>query len=112
MSSPAPVWLDDIVREFGRSAGLSDFALNDRGAAAVVSDEKICCDGVIPVKDADEASAKIYSNYYSDPAKGMKVAAVTGTNGKTSTVCTAAAILRATGASVGVIWMAAMPPRA
>ena len=35
MRSPAPVWLDDIVREFGRSAGLSDFALNDRGAAAV-----------------------------------------------------------------------------
>ena len=35
MSSPAPVWLDDIVREFGRSAGLSDFSLNDRGAAAV-----------------------------------------------------------------------------
>ena len=35
MSSPAPVWLDDIVREFGRSAGLSDFALNDHGAAAV-----------------------------------------------------------------------------
>ena len=34
MSSPAPVWLDDIVREFGRSAGLSDFSLNDRGAAA------------------------------------------------------------------------------
>ncbi|MBQ6102989.1 MAG: CesT family type III secretion system chaperone [Kiritimatiellae bacterium] len=35
MSSPAPVWLDDIVREFGRSTGLSDFALNDSGAAAV-----------------------------------------------------------------------------
>ena len=35
MSSPAPVWLNDIVREFGRSAGLSDFALNDRGAAAI-----------------------------------------------------------------------------
>ena len=35
MSSPAPVWLDDIVHEFGRSAGLSDFTLNDRGAAAV-----------------------------------------------------------------------------
>ena len=34
MSSPAPVWLDDIVREFGRSAGLSNFSLNDRGAAA------------------------------------------------------------------------------
>ena len=35
MSGPAPAWLDDIVREFGRSAGLSDFALNDRGAAAI-----------------------------------------------------------------------------
>lgn len=35
MSSPAPVWLDDVIREFGRSAGLSDFALNERGAAAV-----------------------------------------------------------------------------
>ena len=34
MSGPAPAWLDDIVREFGRSAGLSDFSLNDRGAAA------------------------------------------------------------------------------
>lgn len=35
MSSPAPVWLDDVIREFGRSAGLSDFTLNERGAAAV-----------------------------------------------------------------------------
>lgn len=35
MSSPAPAWLDDVVREFGRSAGLSDFSLNERGAAAV-----------------------------------------------------------------------------
>lgn len=35
MSSPAPVWLDDMVREFGRSVGIADFALNDRGAAAV-----------------------------------------------------------------------------
>ena len=35
MSSPAPDWLDAVVREFGRSAGLADFALNDRGAAAV-----------------------------------------------------------------------------
>ena len=35
MSSPAPAWLDDVIREFGRSAGLSDLALNERGAAAV-----------------------------------------------------------------------------
>ena len=30
----APDWIAAIVRDFGRSAGLADFALNDRGAAA------------------------------------------------------------------------------
>lgn len=35
MSSPAPTWLDDIIREFGRSTGLSNFSLGERGAAAV-----------------------------------------------------------------------------
>lgn len=31
----APSWIDSVVREFGRGAGLRDFALNERGAAAV-----------------------------------------------------------------------------
>ncbi len=74
-----------------------------RGAAAVVSDGGICCDGVIPVKDADAAEAIIYSNLYSRPADGMRIAAVTGTNGKTSTVSAAAHILRTAGVKVGVI---------
>lgn len=30
----APDWIAAIVRDFGRAAGLADFALNDRGAAA------------------------------------------------------------------------------
>ena len=30
----APSWIDAIVRDFGRSAGIADFALNDRGAAS------------------------------------------------------------------------------
>lgn len=31
----APVWINAIVGDFGHAAGLSDFALNDRGSAAL-----------------------------------------------------------------------------
>ena len=31
----APVWLNDIVRDFGRQMALKDFALNERGAAGL-----------------------------------------------------------------------------
>ena len=31
----APGWIAALVRDFGRAAGLSDFALNERGVAAV-----------------------------------------------------------------------------
>ena len=30
----APNWIEAVVRDFGRGAGLADFALNARGAAA------------------------------------------------------------------------------
>jgi type III secretion system chaperone SycN len=32
----APGWIESVVEEFGRAAGLRNLALNDRGAAAVV----------------------------------------------------------------------------
>lgn len=31
----APGWIESVVRDFGRGAGLRDFALNERGVAAV-----------------------------------------------------------------------------
>jgi type III secretion system chaperone SycN len=31
----APAWLESLVRDFGKGAGLPDFALNERGAAAL-----------------------------------------------------------------------------
>ena len=31
----APVWLESLVKEFGKGAGLPDLALNDRGTAAL-----------------------------------------------------------------------------
>lgn len=32
----APGWIESVVSEFGRAAGLANLALNERGAAAVV----------------------------------------------------------------------------
>ena len=31
----APNWIEGVVRDFGRGAGIGDFALNDRGAPRV-----------------------------------------------------------------------------
>ena len=31
----APSWMEALVREFGKGAGLPDLAFNDRGAAAL-----------------------------------------------------------------------------
>ena len=31
----APTWIEAVVRDFGKAAGLSGLALNDRGAAAI-----------------------------------------------------------------------------
>jgi len=33
--TPAPSWLMAIIRQFGESIGLKDFALNERGAAVL-----------------------------------------------------------------------------
>lgn len=31
----APAWIESVIREFGRAAGLPNLVLNDRGAAAI-----------------------------------------------------------------------------
>lgn len=57
------------------------------GAAAIVSDDFAKCKMDIPyvlVANAREALAKMWSNFYKNPAKEIKTVAITGTNGKTS----------------------------
>ncbi len=36
--SAAPRWLDDIIADFGRGAGLQNFTLGERGAAALAGE--------------------------------------------------------------------------
>ena len=57
------------------------------GATAIVSDDFAKCKMAIPyvlVANAREALAKMWSNFYKNPAKEIKTVAITGTNGKTS----------------------------
>ena len=57
------------------------------GAVAVVTD-KIVKNSETPyvlVRSARETLSKMCSEYYGNPTKDMKVIAITGTNGKTST---------------------------
>ena len=74
-----------------------------RGAVATVTDLPLGAPGAIRVGDADHAASVIFSNYYGDPTKDMTLVAVTGTNGKTSTVGALSAILEASGRRVGTL---------
>lgn len=65
----------------------NDYVLEatEKGAAAIVSEKNITgIKNLVVVENARSALAIMQSNYYGDPAKDMKIIAVTGTNGKTS----------------------------
>ena len=53
------------------------------------------------VENTRVAAAQIWNNYYGDPTKNMRVIAITGTNGKTSTSYILRAILAAAGIRPG-----------
>ena len=51
----APNWIDAVVRDFGRGAGIDGFALNSRGAAAVSFENGFS----LRFKDGDTAAMRI-----------------------------------------------------
>ena len=78
----------------------------ERGAAVAVIDDASCAPQNLPyvlVENTRVAAAQIWNNYYGDPTKDMRVIAITGTNGKTSTSYVLRAILAAAGYKVGLI---------
>lgn len=77
-----------------------------RGAAAVVLETAPDADPSLPcflVPDSREAEALLQSRFRGDPATAMRIFAITGTNGKTSTTAILASILRAAGHQTGTI---------
>ncbi len=77
-----------------------------RGASVVIIENEDRIPQGVPyvlVKDTRIAEAFIWDNKYAHPADGMKVIAVTGTNGKTSTAFMLRKIFMKAGYRVGVI---------
>jgi len=77
-----------------------------RGAVAAVLDDPSYIPNDLPyvlVENTRRAAAQIWNNYYGDPTGDMRVIAITGTNGKTSTSYILRAILAAAGYKTGLI---------
>ena len=78
----------------------------EQGASVAVIDDTDYAPEDLPyvlVENTRVAAAQIWNNYYGDPTKDMRVIAITGTNGKTSTSYILRAILSAAGYKTGLI---------
>ncbi|MBQ7669908.1 MAG: UDP-N-acetylmuramoyl-L-alanyl-D-glutamate--2,6-diaminopimelate ligase [Clostridia bacterium] len=74
-----------------------------KGASAVVSDNISDRSRCIKVTDANVAASYIFSNFYCRPTDSMTFTAITGTNGKSSTVAALSHILSNAGKRVGAL---------
>jgi UDP-N-acetylmuramoyl-L-alanyl-D-glutamate--2,6-diaminopimelate ligase len=76
-----------------------------RGAAAVVAERMVATDGLplCIVPDAGRALATIAQGLAGNPSREMRVIAIAGTSGKTTTAWLAAAVLAEAGHRVGVL---------
>lgn len=81
------------------------FAANmlEMGASAVVVERDLGLEGQILVDDTRNAFSTICANYFSNPAKKLKLIGLTGTNGKTTTTFLIKQILENVGKKVGLI---------
>ena len=80
----------------------SDEAIRN-GASVIVSDNGLFFREGIKVKDSRHAYAIICKNFFGCACDDLKLVAVTGTNGKTTTTSIIADVLRMAGKKVGVI---------
>jgi UDP-N-acetylmuramoyl-L-alanyl-D-glutamate--2,6-diaminopimelate ligase len=75
-----------------------------QGATAVVGEQTLSLSApYLQVRDSRAALADLATAFYGDPSLSLKMAAVTGTSGKTTTTYILESILQAAGAKVGVI---------
>lgn len=74
------------------------------GAKVIVCERKLnVCKNEVVVNSTREALSLMASNFYSNPHKKMKMIAITGTNGKTTTTYMLKSILESAGHKVGLI---------
>lgn len=82
-----------------------DFAADalEKGAAAIIVERDLGLPRQILTTAARTAWAKLSANWFEHPADKLHLVGVTGTNGKTTTVCLLKSILEAAGHKVGLI---------
>jgi UDP-N-acetylmuramoyl-L-alanyl-D-glutamate--2,6-diaminopimelate ligase len=95
-----------IARKGSKESG-AKFAADAvaRGAVVVVSEEALPPDLAVPrivVSDAVDATAKLAHAFYGHPGKSLRIAAVTGTNGKTTVAYLLRHILNRAGIKCGL----------
>ncbi len=79
----------------------------ERGAAAIASEQPRPADAPasaawVQVKDGRRALAVVAGNFYQQPARALRLVAVTGTNGKTTTTHLLDSIIKAAGQKTGL----------
>lgn len=74
-----------------------------KGAAAVITEHPLGLEREVTVSDSRRIYPEVLSAFYGRPTQKLKLAAVTGTNGKTTTVNLCAQITRALGHQTAVI---------
>lgn len=89
------------MRFDGHSA--AEEMLKSRGAVAVVTEHPLGLGAEILVENTRRAYPEILSRWYGKPTDSIMLGAVTGTNGKTTTVTLAAEIMRRLGAKTGTV---------
>lgn len=75
----------------------------EKGARAVVCEDDIDLVNAIKVKDARFAYALISKNFYGKACDRLRIIAVTGTNGKTTTTNLIAQVLKSCGAHIATV---------
>lgn len=90
----------------GPNADGHDYALEaiSNGAKVIVCEKKLnICPNEIVVNSTRQTLSLMASNFYDNPHKKLKMIAITGTNGKTTTTYMLKSILESAGYKVGLI---------
>lgn len=89
----------------GRTADGHDYAQRalEAGAACIVTERPLGLPCEVRVENGRKAYALLCQNFFGNPAKKLKLVAVTGTNGKTTVTSLIKQILERTGHKVGLI---------
>lgn len=99
--SPGDVFIAITGRNFDGHAACAEML--QKGAAAVVVERDMGLPRQVIVKNTRKYYTALASRYYGEPTKRLKLIAVTGTNGKTTTANIIQQLMNAAGHSCGYI---------